>query len=31
MEAGRQAGFGDTTDYNGGRNILEGSRLYLNR
>lgn len=25
MEAGRQAGFGDTTDYDGGRNSLEGT------
>lgn len=25
MEAGRQAGFGDTTDYNGGGIVLEGT------
>lgn len=32
MDGGRQAGFGDTTDYDGGGIVLEGtSRLYLNR
>lgn len=31
-QAGRQAGFGDTTDYDGGGIVLQGSsRLYLNR